>query len=401
MTFYHSNFSEPAVGLGNNDKLVSTISMLGATLVGVGALLAVGANWDFIPQLLKIAVIVLATLSAYAGGWYLKTPSGGKPRIGEALIFLGSVLYGVGIWLMSQIYGYETHYSWGVLLWALGIIPVAMVARSGVIAVLACSLLNYWLFMEPYSLLHCGIWATLSFSLAYFVRSPWALSKGLVGAALWSVEQAHLGCGALVFLSLAMCASFLFHVNTKNLSIMAKPFLYIGSFFTLASLLFLTDERGRMFYADGRDPLAVCIIAALLVVSLIVALVHWNRIYPELIGCATLALAVLGLNVVDDSILRNALSHGLLMITILGFVSASTLRFRDNVITVMSSMFFSVAVAVLYFDSRFTMSDRSMFLLFGGFLLLTVSTFGERVLLFRETRNDSLAKPIALTTRSL
>lgn len=383
MTFYQTGFSD--ISFDKSDKLVTTISMLGATLVGVGALLAVGANWDFIPQLLKVVAIVLATSSAYAGGWYLKTPAGGKPRIGEALIFLGAMLYGVGIWLVMQIYGYQTDYAWGILLWALGIIPVAVVARSGFIAVLACSLMNYWLLLEPYSLVNCGIWAVLSFSLAYFVRSPWALAKSLMGAIVWSMEHAHLGCGSLVFLSLAMVANYFFHVNTRNFTAMSKPYLYIGSFFTLLSLLFLTDERGRMLFSDVTDEHALWVVGALLVVSLLAALVHWRRVLPELLGCAAIAVGTIGLSFVDDTVLRCALSHGLLMFSILGFVAAAILRLRDNIITVMSSMFFTIAVSFLYFDTTFSMSDRSLFLLAGGLSMLVVASSTEK--LFRVGKN--------------
>lgn len=381
MTFYQTNFSRMNDGgFDNSDKLVTTMSMLGATLVGVGAMLAVGANWDFIPQFVKVAFVVLATLASYFGGWYMRTPAGGKPRIGEALIFLGAMLYGVGIWLVAQIYGYDTDYAWGVLLWALGIIPVTVISRSGFVAVLSCSLLNYWLLMEPYSLFNCGIWAFLSFGLAYFVRSPWALAKGLVGAVFWSIEHAHLGCANLVFLSLAMCTAYMFHLNTKSLTQMSKPYLYIGSFFTLLSLLFLTDERGRMLRSDLTDPCALWVVGALLLVSLVVTLRYWRAVLPEVVGCAAIALGAIGLGYVDDTILHSALSHGLLMLSIIAFVAAAILRLRDNIVTVMCSMFFTVAISLLYFDSKFSMSDRSLFLLAGGLLMLAVSTCAEKLL---------------------
>lgn len=386
MTFYPSSFSNAS--FDKSDKLVTTISMLGATLIGVGALLAVGANWDFIPQLVKVSAVVMATLSAYAAGWYMKTSSGGKPRLGEALTFLGAMMYGVGIWLIMQIFGYDTNYAWGILLWALGIIPVAVVARSGFIAVLACSLLNYWLLLEPYSILNCAIWAALSFGLAYFVRSPWALAKSLVGAVVWSMEHAHLGCGSLVFLSLAMVVNYFLHVNTRNFALMSKPYLYIGSFFTLLSLLFLTDERGRVLFAEVTDQNALFVVVALLVVSLLAALKFWRKVLPEVLGCAVIAVSTFGLSFIDDTILRSALSNGLLMLTILGFVGVATLRIRDNVINVMSSMFFTIAVSLLYFDSKFSMSDRSLFLLTGGGLMLVFASGAERLIRFGKIWND-------------
>lgn len=271
----------------------------------------------------------------------------------------------------------------------------------GFVAVLACSLLNYWLLLESYSLLNCGIWAVLSFGLAYYVRSPWALAKGLVGAIAWSIESAHVGAGGLIFLSLSMCVAYLYHANTKDLDAMAKPYLYIGSFFTLFALLVLTDDRGRILLSDYSDQNALYSIVALLVVSLFCSIRYWSKVYPEVIACAVIAICTFGLGFVADTVLRSALSHGLLLLTIFGFVSASTLRIRDNVITVMSSLFFTVAVAVLYVDDKFSMSDRSLFLLTGGFLMLGIASGVEKFIRFGARWNDGRAENGIFAIRSL
>ena len=56
---------------GNNySRLIIILSTLGASLVGLGVVLLIGANWNSIPHLIKIFMSVLSVITAnYIGYW--------------------------------------------------------------------------------------------------------------------------------------------------------------------------------------------------------------------------------------------------------------------------------------------------------------------------------------------
>ncbi len=96
-------------------RLVTLLSVMGALLLGVGVILFFAANWQVMPKWLKVGIVLGSILIAYGTGYWLAFEKGNYPRVGRALIFLGTVLYGSGIWLIAQIFHINAHYPNGVL----------------------------------------------------------------------------------------------------------------------------------------------------------------------------------------------------------------------------------------------------------------------------------------------
>jgi uncharacterized membrane protein len=106
-------------------KIVAALGFLGALLVGIGAITFFAANWPLIPGWLKLLLIVSAVIGAYSAGYWMRFERQWSPRIGSALIFLGSLLFGAAIFLIAQ--GFHVHADEPrlVYLWAIGILPMA------------------------------------------------------------------------------------------------------------------------------------------------------------------------------------------------------------------------------------------------------------------------------------
>src|SRR5262249_40204570 len=89
------------------NRLITILSMLGAILIGLGALLFIGSNWDHLGKIVKVGLIVTFILVAHVLGWQYRFEPGNRPRLGSAMFLLGSIFFGSGIWLISQIFNMD------------------------------------------------------------------------------------------------------------------------------------------------------------------------------------------------------------------------------------------------------------------------------------------------------
>ncbi|MEW5693503.1 MAG: DUF2157 domain-containing protein [Candidatus Hydrogenedentota bacterium] len=129
-------------------KLISVFSILGSILVGLGVILFFAANWSAISKPIKLILIFGAIISVYALGYFLKFVKGNYPKTGTALLLLGAMFYGSGIWLIAQIFNISVHYPDGVLWWAIGLIPLVYITLSNPVLCLTSFLFTLWLGIE-------------------------------------------------------------------------------------------------------------------------------------------------------------------------------------------------------------------------------------------------------------
>ena len=100
----------------------------GAMLVGLGAVCAVAANWDGIARGVRMCMIVGAyALSMLASLVSLRR---GAQALSRSLLLLASMVFGAGIFLAAQMYGYDGHWTTAFGWWIVGIIPSAFIFRD-------------------------------------------------------------------------------------------------------------------------------------------------------------------------------------------------------------------------------------------------------------------------------
>lgn len=110
-------------------KTIRIILTLAAILVGAGIFSFIASNWQEMTRLIKITVILMAMLTAYSLGWYFKEKMN-LLKTGEALILLGSIIYGAGIFLVAQMFHIRANWPDGFILWMLGTIALAYAVES-------------------------------------------------------------------------------------------------------------------------------------------------------------------------------------------------------------------------------------------------------------------------------
>lgn len=121
---------------GNRARMVRILSGTGALLVGAGVFSFVAANWPGMPDWSRLAVILAAMTVFSVAGWVVRDVLGYR-FTGEALLALGSLVFGAGIFLVAQIFNVRVAWPDGFLLWMLGSLAMAFAVRSTPLHVIA------------------------------------------------------------------------------------------------------------------------------------------------------------------------------------------------------------------------------------------------------------------------
>ena len=131
-------------------RAAATLAVIGAITVGVGVIGFVAANWEEMSHGLKLALLVVAIVGAYAGGYRLREGEGTgvQPRIGEALYVIGVLVFGASLFLVGQMYHVEAHDPLALLFWAAGATATALVVRSRALEVIALVIFTAWVGWE-------------------------------------------------------------------------------------------------------------------------------------------------------------------------------------------------------------------------------------------------------------
>lgn len=101
---------------------------------------------------MKVGVILVAMLISYSTGWYMKERTN-LPKVGEALILLGAIIYGAGIFLVAQMFNLRANWPDGFILWMIGTVTMAFAIESYPLFYLAIPLGVIALVGHPFGIL--------------------------------------------------------------------------------------------------------------------------------------------------------------------------------------------------------------------------------------------------------
>jgi len=113
----------------HSKKTIHLIVTIGAVLIGAGIFSFIASNWQYMDKPLKIGIILLSMFASYSLGWYLKEKAG-LEKTGDALILLGAIIYGGGIFLVAQMFNIRANWPDGFILWMIGTVALAFAVES-------------------------------------------------------------------------------------------------------------------------------------------------------------------------------------------------------------------------------------------------------------------------------
>jgi uncharacterized membrane protein len=127
------------------DAFVRVLATVGAAGIGLGVILFFAANWDGIPRLARLVLLAGSIVGLYAGGDRLRAA---RPRVGEALLLLGCLLFGASLFLVGQMFNVAAHDPLAFLLWSAAAAAGAVLLRSQPFAALAALAFAGWIAFE-------------------------------------------------------------------------------------------------------------------------------------------------------------------------------------------------------------------------------------------------------------
>lgn len=136
---------------------VFALTAVAGSLVALAVLLLVGYNWGEMPRALKVSAAILGTLAAHAAALSLRYRRDARTGA-EVAFFVGCLLYGAAVWQIAQAFHVNAHYPDGLLWWAVGVLPFALLLDTVLCHVLLSALLATWVGTEVIGFRDLGGW---------------------------------------------------------------------------------------------------------------------------------------------------------------------------------------------------------------------------------------------------
>jgi uncharacterized membrane protein len=183
------------LGEGNADLAAAAIYTLGALLVGGGVISFVAWNWDALHDVAKLALGGAVMTAFHAVGWWLWRVRATWPRVGHALMLVGTLVFGADIGLVAQVFHISSSWSAGYGAWALGAAVAAWALRSAPHGCLGAALAGVW--ACGWAVDHPEAWPLPpALVLAVFVPLAWRLGSRWVFATVALAFGVGLACAA-------------------------------------------------------------------------------------------------------------------------------------------------------------------------------------------------------------
>ncbi|WP_284638026.1 DUF2157 domain-containing protein [Paenibacillus silviterrae] len=358
---------------------VGLLPILGSLLVGLGILSFVAANWQEIPQLFRLAMMMAVMAGFYGAGE--KLIRNGQDRLGLALVSLGLVSFGASMVLIGQMFHLIAYNAGTFILWACAGAGLAWIYRSRYLYLIA---------------------------LLLFTIAQWYASTELHGFSYTSIVLMALSLGGYLWKrpdSQLMSAFSISFVLQSIMWVGAEDFRFVWAFLPVMALYVLGDwwKERRPAFALQTAPLALAFGFALVMVLFPEAYTGGSYgmerntilISPWYVVLLVVLFAVSFFGKLRQKQAAGAfewillapffyLPEGMSVLYLLAmfFFSFYVLwqgyleewRFKINV----GTFLFIISTMVAYGKLTWDFMDKSLFFILGGLLLLLLSWFLNR-----------------------
>ena len=366
---------ETALSL-KRSKMVCILAVLGAILAGTGVILIMSSNWSDIPKLLRLVVLLGATGASYHLGYRMAYQPGNYPKVGIAVLLLGSLLWGASIFLVGQMYhlggaggdGEKT----ALLIWFFGVLPLAYILWSALHMGLALTIGTVWL---------CWQMSDIG-ALDFRTDMTFVLYVG-IGAFLYALSRIHARFqngakleGALRFFALGFLFCSLYVLSFK---FPWSSYWWYGdhppstNMWIIRIIVLVAAFAGAVWLYDigrKRDRSTVCeaLVVAALVIMCLVLFVARGHMVPS----------------PNDDYSPDSINAGIawfmnavLFLCVIGIITVGWHRNRQGLVT-FGVVVFAIQVVTLYFEVISTMLKGGLFFLGAGAILIVGALVLER-----------------------
>jgi uncharacterized membrane protein len=355
---------------------IGLLPLLGSFLVGLSALSLVAANWQGLPELLRLVLLLGSLCGAYAAGEYFRRR--GNTNLGMGLIALGLILFGASIVLTSQLYQLIGYDLTGLLAWAVAGMGLTWLYRSNLLFIMTVVIGGI---VQGYNTGQLGAFSYLTAAFTavglgyYWWRRPDSLSGGVLATGLlWQaallINHLHIKITWFFVPAMLIYAFGDWQPDRPAGRAMQGPPLVAAFLFTLGLALFGESD---LYTGQLRPPLLAYLgaMVGVLAISLLgkrqrgrlSSATDWLLLLPGFYFTGGLPLAIATL------VVLYAYSGSVLF-------RAHQEQNPDRV--TLGTVLFIITTAVAYFKLTWGFMDKSLFFLLGGILLLGLSWYLRR-----------------------
>lgn len=350
----------------NSGRFLSIVSILGAICLGAGSILFVASNWEQLPRLSRVAILLVSTFGALFGGFKLAFDSD-YPKTGIGLVFTACIIWGASIALIAQIYHiHSDHTSNGLLLWFFGVIPLAYAIQSRAVCGLALAGFLVWIswrFTESY-----GHWVLLGLFILHH-----AVGLNLYCLGLFHNYSKTSDGDSGLFAEFSTTYRLF---GAIMVSVVAIPLTFHGAIQELS--------RGSSRLGGAW---AIIVVMYFLAIGLSVcAMLSGKRADSSfrigegigLLGLSFLGIILMGLpgSGYDNHLITVAMNLAVLGI-VWGLLKTGIKTGAPGLVNI-AVLLFAILVLCRYFDMFYSILDRSLFFIGAGTILLFGSIWLER-----------------------
>ncbi len=365
--------------------------ILGAITLAAGIITFFAANWQEIPKIAKLGILLASLWIAFgAAAFALRREA--SSLIGQALLLLAALIFGANIQLIGQAYHIGNHYPDGILLWALGALVLTLLVASQPVAVLGLVLTGLWSSTETF-----GFWGAIHWPflilwggfMALAVIRNWKVSRhvGLLVALYWCAisivgRNFHLsvyliGLYVPIAMALSVVGCLLEEKGWKaGFGATLRSYAMILGLGAVYALGIRSIEGSALVLGPGIRWIVIYAAAVAVFIALFarqgfrrqdlsrpIMTVGWVVSSVCLAGIAGIFLNRIG---VTGAVF---LFKALLFAATLWFISRGYELQRRAMVNI-GFVFFALGLAALYLDTFWSFMSRSVALMIGGILLL-------------------------------
>lgn len=375
-------------------RLPALLGLFGGLLIASSVAAFVAANWEVMPRLVKLAMILISLIAAL--GIAARLESKGSSSGSDAAATCGVLIFGAGIALIGQMYHLPADWPAGALMVALGALCVAVLLRSNGALVVALVALCAWSggrWQESQGALHVAffllyvpaLWLALTRSnrlvhhLAVLALGLWlALAPGdwINGR----FDYGLLAYGLAVSAAYVALGGWAIDRGGPALLTCCLPWGLLGLLVVLdVELIRILDPR------ESRSGTAIWLnyVAYAVAVPVILGFAAWARetrfAWPLAVGLILALLVPLvfwsgGVVGLPGKVVVASLILSVAIALVVAGVTGGVRR-----LTLAGSSLFGIAILILLWQTIGTLLDQSLFFLVAGAALLAMAGGARRL----------------------
>ncbi len=132
----------------NGFGMGGVLAVLGSLLLGAALILFIAANWEVIPRIWRVVVILVIMWGGYLGGTWLQQRDENRLAaiFAPSLYLLSAITYGAGIALVGQMYHMSGDMTTAALAWGIGVLIAGVLLRAPILTAAALGIGGFYLY---------------------------------------------------------------------------------------------------------------------------------------------------------------------------------------------------------------------------------------------------------------